>query len=358
VQGFDHRRYVPVLWTKQGERDALARLSTEAHSATRPLFVVPPVETDLDTGRPKKTVAQHLALLPKALTTSWGADDAFLDLAFIDDAPLPNGQHPLDWFSEQADMLGLSLTPVISDSSSAAYVAAANVAASRSGDVCLRLPIGTWPSALGQVELDRLLEEVGQDAQTSHLVLDMQQHTTPSVLKTVQTELSSLPHLHDWRSVTLVGASMPDQIPSGKGLKVLPRKEWAIHQEVVAAAPPRTPTFGDYAVAGTSTGPEIDPRYLNISAILRYTVSSDWLVVRGDLFKGNKGRGIGGAAVPPAAAQLTAHPQFYGAGHCGTDDWLIAVAAKRGGNGNATTWRKWGTLHHVEVATNQTLAIP
>lgn len=355
MQGFDHRQYVPVLWTKRGERGALTDLSPQARSACRPLLVVPPIEVNVDTGIPKKSIDAHVKSLPKDLVDSWGVGEAFLDASYVGDGPLANGQHPLDWLSQQAASLGLILTAAVSPSSSAAYMNAAMLAAGRSGDVCLRLPFGAWPSA---ASVSALLATLGMKAADAHLVLDMRDQVHQGMDLAVQAELASLPYLAAWRSVAVVGAGMPETFPPGQGLKSIPRREWAIHQSLVAASLPRVPTFGDYAVASVSPGPLVDPRFLNISARLRYTVASEWLVAQGALYKGNKGRGIGGRAVPPVAKLLVGSAQFSGASHCGTEAWLTAAATGRGAMGNPEAWRKWGTLHHLEFATTQTAAIP
>jgi len=96
IAAFDHDRYVPVLLTRQGERHALRELSDVARNRMTPLFVVHPIDRDNDTGRPVRTVAEHLEKLAVSLARDWGSGPAFVDLRYVDtetDAGL--GTHPL-----------------------------------------------------------------------------------------------------------------------------------------------------------------------------------------------------------------------------------------------------------------------
>lgn len=360
MKTFDHHAYAPVLWTKRGERVAISSVSTAARSALRPTFVIPPIELDFDTGTPKKTIDQHVAGLPEELASCWGGQEAFIDTYYTGDDLLVSGRHPLDWITEPSLALGLALTPVVSPSSSAATLAAAGLAAARSGDVGIRLEVGEWPTLAGTTAIAAVLSAVGATVADTHLILDMGE-VPPTAVDMMgvaaASELRTLPNLADWRSLTLTGAAIPETMPPGPGLHVLPRTEWAVYNRVLAAGVPRLPTFGDNAVASLSPGGDVNPRFMNIAATLRYTVADEWLIGKGGLFKGNGGRSQGAAAVPPAAAHISSHPLFMGAGHCEMDDWITNVVATGTGGGTPEIWRRLGTLHHLEVASAQTLAL-
>lgn len=353
MHSFDATNYVPILFTKRGERIALANSAVAVKQRLRPLFVVQPLDWDFENDCPRKSVAEHLSNLPRDLAQSWGTSDAFIDLVHIDDAPIGRGEHPLVWLVGQAGILGLDLTPVVSMNRSAAYMAAAASLASSHG-VCLRLPVDEWPASVGAAAVDQLLNDLGISAADAHIVLDLADDVGSAAGMLASSELRSFPHLSDWRSITVAGTSVPETMPPGPGLHVVGRYEWRIYQALrgLAAPLPRLPTFGDYAIAGFGAGPDIDPRVMSISATLRYTIDTDILVAKGGLFKGSAGRSRGAAAVPPAAALLTGHADFKGPGHCGFDDWLLQVTAGTGG-GSPEIWRRVGTEHHLRVVTNQ-----
>ncbi|MCD4525244.1 beta family protein [Nocardioides sp. cx-173] len=352
--------YVPTLWTRRGERTALASLPAAVRSAIRPLFVVAPIEFDFDTEAPKKTLSEHMASLPKDLVACWGIGDVFADLSYFDDAPMPSGQHPLDWLSEECAALGMTVSPVVSHSSTPAYRAAAGAAAARSdAGVCLRLTIPEWPSATGTSAIDDLLDDLGCAPEDAHLILDLEEDVGATARIAAASEIRTLPYLDDWRSLVVTGTAIPETMPQGSGLHVLPRSEWATYLSLRSLVNPlpRLPTFGDYAVASTSPGADVNPRFMNISATLRYTATQDWLVGKGGLWKGNGGKSLGAAAVPPAAALIAGHADFLGSDHCDFDEWLVSVAAGTGGS-NPEAWRRYGTQHHLQFVTEQIASLP
>src|SRR3712207_2993846 len=64
---FNHRWYVPILLTRQGERHALRVTPRSIKDRFTPLFVVHPVALDPRTGSPKQSVQEHLEKLVRAL---------------------------------------------------------------------------------------------------------------------------------------------------------------------------------------------------------------------------------------------------------------------------------------------------
>lgn len=343
--------YVPVLLTKRGERSALRDLSPGSRGSLTPLFVVEPIPWDFDNDEPAKTVDEHLSARPQELVDSWGIGAAFVDLTFIDDSPMIAGEHPLVWFTSQCAALGLPLVPVVAIGRSDAYRAATAVVVARDGlGACVRLPVPEWPSG-SSVDIDALLLDLSLDPEDVDLVLDVGDEVAAApgmTERAVRTELGTLPYLADWRSLVVASSGMPRTMPGGRGVHVLPRFDWRLYRELVLRAPPaRLPTFADYAIAHSDPSLDVNPRFMSMSATLRYTAADDWLVSKGALFRASGGRGQGAAAVPPAAAALAAHPDFL-RGHCGGEVW-VQDAATGGPTGNAETWRRYATRHHLEL---------
>lgn len=357
---FNEKLYVPIMLTKRGERRALEVTPTSVLAMMRPLFVVPEPDWDYDRNRPKKTVAEHLSTLPGELVLKWGNSDAFLDMNLLSDAFLPAGMHPLHWVAATASATGgLRLTPVVSMDSTDEYVAAAaQVIDEITDDVCLRFPPSDWLQGGSISDWTDLMDALGVGPMQAHLVLDLGDEVDSSTAKAARDELMGLPYLNDWASVTVAGTALPQTLPSGGStIHTLSRQEWKIYQAICGAGVPRTPSFGDYIVNGPEPdGPGIDPKIMSMSATLRYTTNGDWLISKGLLYKGTGGKGKGGRAVPPAAAALLAHPDYLGHGHCAFEPWLAAAAAG-GPPGNAETWRKWGTVHHLQLVTEQVASL-
>ena len=353
---FDEKFYVPILLTKRGERRALEITPASVLAKMRPLFVVPPPDWDFDNNAPKKTVAEHISTLPSELVLRWGNGDAFIDMNVLPDNPLPVGSHPLHWVAETANATGgLNLTPVVGMDSTNEYIAAAaQVILDITDDVCLRFAPSDWIRGGSTSDWDNLMADLGVGPMQVHLVLDLGDEVDSSTAKDARDELLNLPYLNDWASVTLTGTGLPQTLPSGGStIHTMPRQEWKIYNAICGSGLPRTPSFGDYVINGPEPdGPGVDPKIMSMSATLRYTTNTDWLISKGLLYKGTGGKGRGGLAVPPAAAALLAHPDYLSNAHCAYEPWLASAAAG-GPPGNAETWRKWGTLHHLHVVTDQ-----
>jgi hypothetical protein len=349
------QHYVPIVLTRLAERAALRDAPAAVRDSLTPLFVVPPIEWDYEEEEPAKSLADHLSKLPAQLGQAWSAS-AFIDLLVLDDdGPLAGGVHPLVWLTAQCNHQDLRLIPTVSPNRSAAYRAAtASVIARDHRGVCVRLQVDEWPSSL-RGALDDLLLQLNVGPEEVDLLLDLADESGALALTALRQEIATLPTLPAWRSLMVAGAGMPKEMPSGAGVHVLPRHEWQRYQSLLGpthSLPARTPTFADYAIAHPDPTLDIDPKLMSLSASFRYATSDNWLLVKGKkLFKGAGGTGIGAAAVPPVAKALLAHADYLGAGHCAAEDWLVSVAQSVGSGGNPTVWRRYGTLHHLTVAT-------
>lgn len=350
---FGFRHYVPILLTKRGERSAVRDLDPTLKPQMTPLFVVSPVDWNFDLDEPSKTVDAHVRGLGKELATCWGSDRASVDLQFIDaGALMADGSHPLVSLIDEGNQHGAQLIPVVSIGRDPAYRQAASTVVARDGrGACVRLGSDEWPSNTGMGPLNGLLAELNISAGDVDLVLDLSDQVAgaPGLsLTAVRNELIVLPYAPNWRSVSVAGAGFPKQLSDiSRGITPIERVEWTVYQALLAGPSlPRTPAFGDYAIAHPDPFVNVDPRYMSISANIRYTINDAWLVAKGQLFKGGGGQGRGGAAIQPLAQAIVSDARFAGTGHCGADDWL-ATAANGGSGGNPEAWRRIGTLHHL-----------
>ena len=355
MDAFDSTHYVPVLFTKAGERDALKAIGDVPKTAFTPLLVVHPISWDFDKDAPEKNIDQHLAKLPTELAKTWGERPAFVDAVHIESEVMQDGSHPLEWLIETAAQEGLELVPVVSPDHSAEYLAAARrvLARSSSPEVCLRLPVAHWPVPPADTAIETLLNDLGVGRDASHLVLDLRDQTQPAAAFAVTNALQSLLRPTDWKTLTVAATAMTQLVPNGRGVHQIERAEWRNYVQLIRGGQfgHRPPTFGDYAISHPDPFADVDPRVLQISAKLKYTADDDWLVARGGLFKGNAGRSGGGVEIRAVARELVARGEFT-AGHCGAEDWIVAAAGS-GPTGAPRTWVKIGTWHHVLRVLNQ-----
>lgn len=357
VPPFDHRRYVPVLLTRQGERLALRELDPTARKAATPLFVVHPIPTVPDTGLPASTLEEHVVKLARQLPADWGNGPAFVDLRHVDTTtPLPDGSHPLVRLVVGCADRELPLTPVVSGVHDAGYRAAAAHAAGLAGTaVAVRLGPAEWPeigTPLGDGHLLGLLAGTGQLPEHTHLILDLEDQVSSTVAviaAALRPALRALPHAYDWASVTVVGTGMPTGTAEiGRdGAAEMPRSEWALWR-TLNGPDYRRPSFGDYAVQHPDPLSNFDPRFMDSSAQLRYTIAASWFVVRG---RGVKNTGL--AQIHDLAAQVVSHPEYSGPEFSWGDRWLRDCAARACGAGNQGLWRKVTTNHHLTFVAGQ-----
>lgn len=355
MDAFGSGHYVPILFTKAGERDALKSISEATKAGFTPLLVVHPIGWDFEKDAPEKTIDQHLAKLPADLVKSWGTRPAFVDGYHVQSETMSDGQHPLEWLVAQAAASDLELVPAVSPDHEPSYIDAVRrlVASSVVHEVCLRLPVAHWPVPPTDVMIDRLLAGLGIKRGSVHLVLDLRDQTQSAASFALTKGLQNLAHPAEWKTLTVTATGMTKLVPDGRGLHAIERGEWHNYVAMVNGGQfgVRRPTFGDYAISHPDPFADIDPRVLQISAKLKYTTDDTWLVVRGGLFKGNVGRGGGGEEIRPVARELVAHAEFT-PNHCGAEQWIRA-AAGTGPTGAPRTWVKIGTWHHLLRALDQ-----
>lgn len=345
MESFGSNHYVPVLFTKAGERDALGDVDDHQKRAFTPLFVVHPIDWDFEVNQPKKTIDDHLDKLPDNLDKVW-EHPAFIDTLHVEDETMADGRDPLEWIVARAAENGRQFIPVIApERRREALDAARNLLASGiTSDVCLRLGIENWGD---EQQIDDLLTAVGVGRAETHLVLDLRGDAGPASRLALSGTLRGLPSPNEWKTLTVAATAMPQAPPSGHGVHEIPRQEWINYRAIVDGGSfgERQPTFGDYAIAYPDPFDDVDPRVLQISAKLKYTCDDKWLLGRGGLFKGTGGRGGGGESIRPVAAAISSHPEFA-IPHCTGEDWIVA-AAGTGPTGAPRTWVRVGTAHHI-----------
>lgn len=354
---FDHSRYVPAILTRKGEQLALRDTDASVKQAMTPLFVAHPIDREPGTGIPKRSVDDHITKLLRSLLRDWGTLPAFIDLQFIDTAAtMSDGSHPMAWLVREAASAGLTLAPAVSSGTPAADRAAAFAVADSVGNaIVFRLPATEWvdlgtPSGDGR--LLALLAESGRTPAAVHLIIDMaDQVSSPADISAVamRATLRSLPHALEWRSVTLLATGMPVGTADvgANNSAELPRLEWQLWRQLTGPGY-RRPSFGDYCVQHPDPLSNFDPRMMQSSAQLRYTIQTSWFVARG---RGVRTTGMN--QVRGLARQVVAHPNFSGRIFSPGDAWIDDCASGACSAGNQMVWRRATTNHHLTYVVRQ-----
>jgi len=338
------RTYVPILYTKRGERSALGDLEATVSSCILPLFVFHEVGWDYDNDKPKETVDKHLSRILTDLVKKWQGTDAFVDAVELKDGLTSNGRHPLVWVADEMRVASQEATPVTSVDRSHAYQRAVNQVLRHSADLAVRLKTKHWMQATdASSDLFALISSVGSSVAKTHLIFDMESSVDGAAGPLLDMVLTQLVRPQEWASVIVVASSMPSSMPSGDGLHRVERPEWLEYQRWVVSPLPRTPSFGDYCVQSPDAVSGLDPRLISPSNNLRYLMDSYWYVPKGGLFK------RGGSAPLVPALQLLACQPGYVTGYSACERWIDSLIAGPTGAsaGTPETWRRYGTVRHI-----------
>lgn len=350
--------YIPIMPTKAGELAGLTDVAPRWKASLAPLFMIHPINYDFEADRPSKTADEHVAdLARKIVTASTGVERAFLDPILITDEPVNDGaDDPFDTVLMEARERGSLLIPVVRPDQKDEHTdLVARVHQETGSGVCLRLTPSFWPSSPTEARaVEGLLRTLRVDQTETDLVLDLGAEVNTELAPMLATSaLQALPDAKTWRTVTLAGGAFPEyltDVPKDCTHRI-PRREWTTYERVRREAVEsghRQPLFGDYVVANPDpTTGDVDPKVMNISAAIRYTVDDAWLVAKGGLFKGTGGRSLGGAAAIPVARLLAGAPEFCGPDYSAGDAWIDATARGETNGGSPQTWRRHGTSHHL-----------
>src|SRR6185503_18493121 len=108
------------------------------------------------------------------------------------------------------------------------------------------------------------------------------------------------------------------------------------------------PSFGDYAISSPDLLDDVDPRMMKLSAAIRYTTDSDWLLIKAGLLR-KKGFG----QFHDLSKFLLGRPEYKGSSHCWGDEYISLCAVRTQQPGSLMIWRKVGTNHHLTLVQQQ-----
>jgi hypothetical protein len=350
--------YVPILKGKEGEFAALEVLSSAVRDAILPLIEMPHVAYDYVTERPAKTLDEHVAGIAARVQQCWPDRPLYIHLPWFGEAEqLENGNVALHKVLGDCREANVRAIPVITTSSSAAYLAAVrdHLVVCDEG-LCVRLTASDFDEE-GDVEpaarVDRLVGAVGlASLRQTDLILDLANIGDDIGRATLvaRAVIGETPRPQEWRRVIVAAASFPENLSDvdHSTTAALPRLEWELWGRLQRRGGLRKDAlFGDYAIAHP-VPTELDPRTMRMSASIRYTTLENWLIV-----KGRNVRQFGFDQYYNLCRILVELPEYSGEGFSWGDGFIARCARGSAGPGNATTWRKVGTNHHLTLVARE-----
>lgn len=352
--------YMPILKSRAGEFAALRALGFPRRSHILPMLDIVPPRWDFAKDAPDQSLDEHLAKMVPKIRRAWGPGYPLLVDGYLlkDAGLLASGEHPLSFLMNAARSRGVEVVPVTGVGRGDSYqraVRAANRADQRG--VCIRLEAqDLFEDRLLEQSLKEVLGLVDAEPDGADLVVDLGPITEEEEAKLARRLIRALPRLPfslQWRSFCLAGSSFPENVsgipPDSVG--EIPRIEWTLWQVVDEnrRSLSRSPCYADYAITHP-TPVEVDPRTMRMSANLRYTTDSAWLILRG-----RNVRDYGYPQFNGLCRKLVDMDEYSGPAFSDGDAYIARCAKRTDGPGNATTWRRIGTSHHIEFVLAQLL---
>jgi Beta protein len=357
----ESRHYVAALQTKWGELNALRRAEPEVWERLTPLLQVLGPKTQKGPLRPER-----ISNWVKVIAQTVGSRPCFLDILRLrptrPTVTKPGNQQPvLSSIYAAARRRGMMFVPVLplGGTDGKGYVKLVADAALCDGrGVALRYPLLHVALRSGKTHADVLsdaLEAVAVDVTHADVLVDLGHLSEDETLEPedVAADLAVIMALGAWRSVVLLGTSMPSMLGGGvigEGVVgALPRREWKLWAGLRDAKVGRLPTYGDYAVQHPTPPEDENGGGNTMRGNIRYTVAETTLIARGE----GPIRQAGNEQYRELCQMLVARNEFAGRDFSWGDEVIYDCAAGTGDVGTQNLWRGAGTSHHLRQVVEQ-----
>lgn len=352
--------YTPILKAKEGEFKALEVTNSSTLDQMNPIFEIVSIPWDYIDECESKTIDNHLDKVGKKIQESINERFFFLDSRYIDENKvMSNGVHHMEFLFEEFRNLGLNGIPVTGFSKMKEYKEAVKQIKNHDEKgICLRIESSELASKFLSNNIDDFLSYYNVSKNEVDIVIDLKNITSDEkdfyLLSLTTIINNSFPYINEWRNFIISATSFPQNLSEieADSIDSIERAEWLLFNSLINNGLVRDITFSDYCIASSETT-EMDPRFIQMSASVRYTYNNYWLIVRGRSVKTK-----GFIQFHNLCKNLIVRPEFSGAGFSWGDNYIFDCASNSVSSGNATTWRKVGSNHHFEFVVNQLSNLP
>lgn len=340
--------YVPALRWRQGEYQALARLTAAAKDRIVPYVTIPEVEFDFELWQPKKTVQEHVHPFAARFNAKWGQRPAWVAVhPSISNEAMEDGRDILTYVFEALRAFQATAIPaVFLDASPAMATAVATIVRTDclGSAISVRLEDMMKPDARRRIET--LARSLGIELNEIDLVVDLgAPNFEPYNIfaGALITAMKRLGDLRVFRNFTVIGTAIPETFKDvAKGADQLPRHDWLFYRTLLGNMPAdmRRPSYGDYTIVHPQFAP-VDMRMIKSAGKLVYTTSTAWEVRKGGAFRDNPGQ------MHDHCASIVASSMFCGEAFSSGDDYIAKCAARTKGSSNQPWWKYVTINHHI-----------
>lgn len=340
--------YSPVLRLKEGEYTALGQLPTDVLARLLPLFVVPPPQ-EHDPELQRALTPSELIVMPgRRLGKHWPLRPCLLDPSYL--YRKLGSDHASEWLptlfrtavaANARPILVSDLRTVEGKCFEAIRTTVRNVTHS----FALRISLEELSRSDLRARIHSVLPKLVLKPQECFLILDFgrAEMSDPQVVGDILlAEFQKMMEIGLWGQMIWHGTSYPEKNPASSGQNAeLPRNEWLAWNRAsdLDTGLQKNLMYGDFAADSakfnfSSGGIAPIPHY-------RYSTPTKWIVVRASIAARTKD------AMKEVAARIVGSVHFAGRSFSNGDKYIADTAVDRDGPGNATTWRRVNTIHHL-----------
>lgn len=340
--------YVPALRWRQGEYQALLRLTSQVKDRIMPFITIPEIEFDFEEWRPKKSVQEHVLPFAGRYKLKWGMRPAWVGVhKSIVETPMDDGRHIFTHVFEELRRFEANAVPAIPLGTSADNVhAVAPILKRDSLGVAISVRLEDLMKTDPNAELRTLASAIGAELTEIDLIVDLgaPNFEPYEAFSAALIEASRrLDDLQTFRNLVLIGTAIPESFKDiAKGSDEIPRHDWLFYQILIARLPDgmRRPNFGDYTIVHPEFTP-LDMRKIKSAGKIVYTTPRNWAVRKGGAFRDNPEQMHG------HCAHLVSKDIFKGADYSHGDNYIAKCAVREEGPSNQTRWKDVAINHHI-----------
>jgi len=340
--------YVPAMRWRQGEYQALARLTAAAKDRIVPFVTIPEVEFDFELWQPKKTVQEHVHPFAARFNAKWGQRPAWVGVhPSISDKPIGDGRDIFTYVFEGLRVFKTNAIPSVPlDASPAMVASVAAIIAADSLGAAIAVRLENMMKGDARTRTEALAASLGLSLDEVDLVIDLGApnfEPYDAFAGALIAAMRRLGDLHVFRNFVVISTAIPETFKDvAKGADQLPRHDWLFYQTLRGKLPDgmRQPNYGDYTIVHPEFAP-VDMRKIKSAGKLVYTTSTVWEVRKGGAFRDNPGQ------MHDHCASIMASGKFSGAGFSSGDDYIAKCAARTTGHSNQPWWKFVTINHHI-----------
>lgn len=343
-----HKTYVPALKWRQGEYQALLRLSDVAKASIVPFVMIPPIEFDFEDHKPKKTVQKHVEPFARRFLAKWQDRPAWVDVdPSLQDKTMASGLDVTAHVFAELRKAKAQAVPVVSlNHHPTAIAAAKQIVQQDHQGVALRVRLEDLMLSDFAKKAAALIKGLNVSENEVDFVVDLENpaYEPYNVFADALLEaLGRVTGLDAYRSFVVIGTAFPDSmkdvgIPGGS----VGRHDWQFYKELMGRRPKvmRRPSFGDYTIVHPGFV-AIDMRMIKPAGKLVYARENEWTIRKGKAFRDHPEQ------MHKHCSDVVGSGYFCGPNYSDGDKFIAQCATKKVGASTLTKWKEVGISHHI-----------